>query len=208
MFAIVRRAPYALMLLLALFVGLISLRYLFPQIPGFQADNVVANRFAAPFLPIHAGAAVAALVLGPFQFWGRKDGRRAVWHPLSGALYMLACFVGGATGLVLALGTTSGPIALMGFGLLAVAWLYANGKGLAAVLGRRYAEHRRWMIRSYALTFAAVMLRLYLPLSGVLGLDFTTAYVAISWLCWVPNLIVAELLFVRARPHAPALQPA
>ncbi len=204
MFAVVRRAPYALMLLLALFVATVSLRYLLPETPG-ASPNVMENPFAGTFLPMHAAFAATALFLGPFQFWGRRDaksgeGRRAVWHKLTGALYIAACLGGGVTGLVLALGTTAGPVAVAGFGLLALSWLYTNTLGLRAVLAGRYDEHRRWMIRSYALTFAAVMLRLYLPIAPSLGYEFMPAYVAISWLCWVPNLIIAELFLVRARP--------
>ena len=207
MFAVLRRAPYALMLLLALFVALVSFRFLLPEIPGVSPD-VAANRFADRFLPAHAGLSALALLLGPFQFWGRRDGRRAVWHRTTGALYIAACLISAPTGLVLALGTTAGPLATAGFGLLAVAWFYTTGQGLRSVLGKRYAEHRRWMIRSYALTFAAVTLRLYLPIAPSLGYDFMPAYVAISWLCWVPNLILAELFFVPSRPYAPGLQPA
>jgi len=195
------------MLLLALFVALVATRYLMPGMPG-GAPPVMANRFADPFLPIHAAAAALALFIGPFQFWGRRDGRRAVWHRLSGALYMAAFLIGSAAGLVLAVGTTSGPVAAAGFGLLAVFSLFTTGQGLRAVLAGRYAEHRRWMIRSFALALAAVTLRLYLPLAAALGQDFTPAYVVISWLCWVPNLILAEWLFVPRRPLAPALQPA
>ena len=61
------------------------------------------------------------------------------------------------------------------------------------------------MIRSFALTFAAVTLRIYLPLfAGVLKLDFVQSFDTISWLCWVPNLLVAEVLVNRARrlPHS------
>lgn len=51
------------------------------------------------------------------------------------------------------------------------------------------------MIRCYALTFAAVTLRLWLPLAQfVLHIEFIPAYQAISWLCWVPNLLVAEMI--------------
>jgi hypothetical protein len=57
------------------------------------------------------------------------------------------------------------------------------------------------MIRSFALTFAAVTLRIYLPLAiiqnqGEFPLD---AYRAIAWLAWVPNLIVAELVIATLR---------
>jgi hypothetical protein len=48
------------------------------------------------------------------------------------------------------------------------------------------------MIRSYALTFAAVTLRIWLPLGQVLHFDFVEAYRVIAWLCWVPNLLAAE----------------
>jgi hypothetical protein len=48
------------------------------------------------------------------------------------------------------------------------------------------------MIRSFALTFAAVNLRLYLPAAGALQLPFEDSYRAISFLCWVPNLLAVE----------------
>jgi hypothetical protein len=69
-----------------------------------------------------------------------------------------------------------------------------------------YVSHRAWMIRSYALCLAAVTLRLYLPLFGLAGLPFEVAYPAIAWLCWVPNLVVAEWLVIPARiaPLEPA----
>lgn len=55
------------------------------------------------------------------------------------------------------------------------------------------------MIRSYALTLAAVTLRIYLPLSQLAGVPFGDAYQVISWLCWVPNLVVAEWVVLRRR---------
>lgn len=58
------------------------------------------------------------------------------------------------------------------------------------------------MIRSWALTLAAVTLRLYLPLVMILDLSFLPWYRAISFLAWVPNLIAAELCLRRSgRPR-------
>ncbi|MNL75568.1 hypothetical protein D3C87_2013940 [compost metagenome] len=54
--------------------------------------------------------------------------------------------------------------------------------------------HRRWMIRSIALTLAAVTLRIQIPVSMMLDIPFDTAYPVIAWLCWVPNLVVAEMI--------------
>jgi len=207
MISILRRAPYALMLLLALYIAFVSYRYLMPGMPG-GAPPIMANRFADPFLPVHAGLAATALLIGPFQFWGRRDGRRAVWHRLTGTLYMAACLLSAPAGLMLALGSTAGPVATAGFGLLALAWFFTTVQGLRTVLAGRYAEHRKWMIRSFALTFAAVTLRLYLPASAMLGLDMGQAYVAISWLAWIPNLLIAEWFMLSRRPFRTDLQPA
>ena len=55
------------------------------------------------------------------------------------------------------------------------------------------------MLRSYALTLAAVTLRLYMPAFAIAGVGFDAAYPLIAWLCWVPNLVVVEWL-VLARP--------
>ncbi len=62
----------------------------------------------------------------------------------------------------------------------------------------RFVQHREWMIRSFALTFAAVTLRLYLPLAALLSIDFVDAYRALSFLCWVPNRVVVEF-YLRHR---------
>jgi len=65
-----------------------------------------------------------------------------------------------------------------------------------------------WMIRSYALTLGAVTLRIYIPLFLMQGVPFEQAYPAIAWLAWVPNLIIAEWVFVSAiaaRPSAPPI---
>ena len=50
------------------------------------------------------------------------------------------------------------------------------------------------MIRNFALSFAAVTLRLYLPPVFIFQLPFESSYAVIAWICWVPNLLVAQWL--------------
>lgn len=185
------RIGFALIVALALPVAVVSLRYLMPVPPGAPPD-VLANRFADPFLMLHAGFGALALALGPLQFLPRLRRQFTQVHRTVGVVYVIACLAGGVAGLALALGTTAGPVATAGFGLLALAWLYTTSRGLIAALKARFPEHRRWMIRSFALTLAAVTLRLQLPMGGMFGVDFPTAYVIISFACWVPNLLAAE----------------
>ena len=190
-----------LLMLGSLFIAVFSYRYLLPR--PLIPPNIGANLMVKPWIFVHAGAASTALLLGPFQFIARLRAARPKLHRWMGRTYVVACLAGGVSGLLLAAGCRAGPIAQAGFGLLAVCWLVANVQAWRLALAGRYAEHRRWMVRSFAMTFGAVTLRLYLPIAPMLGYDFMAAYVAISWLAWVPNLMVAELYLNWAKLRRP-----
>lgn len=122
---------------------------------------------------------------------------------MSGRIYALAVLVGGASGLVLAIGAEGGPVAAAGFGLLAVLWIGITGNAVRLAMRRDIAAHRHWMIRSYALTFAAVTLRIYLPfLIGLGGLDYAQSSIWVAWACWVPNLLLAQWWLTRTASNA------
>lgn len=190
--------PFWIVLVTSLLIALASVRYLVPGAPG-GAPAIMANAFTKyGVLTVHAGFALVALTIGPFQFLRGLRTRRPRLHRWMGRTYVLACLVAGAAGLLLALGATTGPVSTAGFGLLAVLWLFTTGKAWTSAMNRRFDEHRRWMIRSFALTFAAVTLRLYLPFAFFSPWGYDDTYRAISFLCWVPNLLFAEG-YVRAR---------
>lgn len=153
---------------------------------------------------MHIGGGGLALLLAPWQFASPIRHRWPHIHRFMGRLYVLAIMVGGAGGLVMATRSDAGLIAQAGFGALAVAWLITTSVAFILAWRRKITAHRRWMIRSTALTLAAVTLRIYIPFSMIVlnprfGIDFETAYIAIAWACWVPNLIVAELYLRRER---------
>jgi uncharacterized membrane protein len=165
--------------------------------PGFVHDLLEARPVAA-FAHLMGGA--IALAAGAFQLNNRLRTRFIEVHRWVGRSYVLAIAMGGAAGFALALQSSAGPVARAGFGLLALLWLASTFNAYRHIRQGNSSAHRDWMIRSYALTLAAVTLRLYLPSSQLAGLPMTVAYPAISWLCWVPNLLVAEWI-VRSR-HA------
>jgi uncharacterized membrane protein len=141
----------------------------------------------------HAFAAGLALLLGPWQFSNRLRARRPVLHRFIGRVYLVVGIgVGSVSGLVLARLAQGGWVAQLGFACLALAWLYTGVRGYRAIRHGERAQHRRWMVRNHALTLAAVSLRLYLPLSLANGIRFEDAYPVIAWLCWVPNLAIAQ----------------
>lgn len=149
----------------------------------------------------HAVAAYAhfmggaiALAAGAFQLNAWLRGRFIAAHRWLGRLYVVAILAGGAAGFRLALSSTAGPIAQAGFALLAVCWLVCTVNAYRHIRQGHLAAHRDWMIRSYAVTWSAVTLRIYIPVSLLAQVPMEMAYPAISWLCWVPNLFVAEAL--------------
>ena len=118
---ILSRPAWMVMTLLSLVVALTAYRY--PLNVGPLAPNVVANLFARPFLDLHVAGAATALLIAPFQVLPGLRARRPGLHRVMGRIYVAGCLAGGMGGLVLAFGSTAGPIATAGFGLLALAWL-------------------------------------------------------------------------------------
>ncbi|HEU4509896.1 MAG TPA: DUF2306 domain-containing protein, partial [Pyrinomonadaceae bacterium] len=154
-----------------------------------------------PWLIIHVAGAATALLIGPPQFSSAIRSRFPTFHRFLGRVYVVSCLVGGAAGFVLALGTSTGWISTAGFASLAVAWIITTSLAWRRAMQGQFVDHRAWMIRSFALTFAAVTLRLYLPLLPLFSIGFFQGYRAISFLCWVPNLLAVEL-YLRNRRSA------
>lgn len=174
------------------FLGL-GLEPAFPSMLGHIADRNLA------FI-LHISASPVALVLGLFQFLPRLRKEHPGAHRWSGRVYGLAVLIGGLSGLIVAFGSFDRPVAATGFSILAILWFGVTAQAIRLALAGRIIEHRRWMIRSFSLTFAAVTLRLALPLLFILGgMDYPAASNYVGWLCWIPNLVIAELYLRRSR---------
>lgn len=171
---------------------------------GQEAPSVITdNAFANPFLVIHVAAGVTALVLGPLQFVAAIRKRYPAIHRVTGRLYVAAVAIGAPAGFMLALGTTSGPVAAIGFAIPAVLWPIVTYLGVRAAIARDFTEHREWMLRSYGITSNAITLRLMLPAAGLLGLPFSSAYPVIAWLSWMTNMALFEVYIRRGRRPTP-----
>jgi uncharacterized membrane protein len=157
--------------------------------------SLIEHMPVAAFMHFSGGA--IALAVGTVQFSATFRSRMMALHRWLGRVYVSSIIASGTSGFVLAVNSSGGPWARWGFGMLALGWLATTLNGYRLIRQRQVAAHRAWMIRSYALTLAAVTLRFYLPLAQFMEWPMSAAYPAIAWLCWVPNLIVAEWL-IRA----------
>jgi uncharacterized membrane protein len=148
----------------------------------------------------HAFASLLALALGPFQFSAQLRHKYPRVHRWSGRAYLgVGVLAGGLAGLYMAQYAYGGLAARLGFALLALAWLYTGLRAFLAIRSGAVAAHRQWMVRNFALTLAAVTLRIYVPASFAAGIDFAHAYPVIAWLCWVPNIVFAEWRYNLSR---------
>lgn len=156
----------------------------------------------------HVFASLTALSLSPFQFSTWLRSTRPKLHRVVGRIYLgVWVAVGGLSGLYMSAFAFGGPAAKIGFASLAVCWLFTGLRAFQAIRRGDVAEHRTWVVRNVSLTLAAVTLRIHLPSSMVAGIPFDLAYPAIAWLCWVPNLLVAELVFARTHDNRSISKP-
>ncbi|WP_433945047.1 DUF2306 domain-containing protein [Paenibacillus sp. SN-8-1] len=151
-------------------------------------------------LYLHIATGIIAISIGWIQFIESIRKKYSSLHRTLGKIYSGCVIFSGGAGLFIAFNATGGWISTVGFLLLSLSWLYTVIKGLRAIVVEQdLHNHKNWMLRNYALTLAAVTLRIYLPVCMLLfGFDdFYVYYRAIAWLCWIPNLIFAEWIIRR-----------
>lgn len=174
---------------------------------GLASTYADAPRFFQVALYGHVASASLALASGPVQFSARLRRRFARAHRVLGRVYLGSVGLGALTGLAMLPVNSAGWAGVFGFGALATLWGWTGLRAYRSIRARDVAAHQSWMIRSYALTFAAVTLRLWtvvlMTTAGALGAPgdedalFRDAYLATPFLCWLPNLVVAERLIRR-----------
>jgi uncharacterized membrane protein len=143
------------------------------------------------------------LLCGWSQFLKSSRSKYLKLHRFLGKIYVITVLLSGIAGLYLAFHATGGAIASFGFGILALLWLTTTSIAFIFIQKKQIEKHQHWMIRSYALCFAAVTLRLWIPFfQAVLHFEFVEGYRIIAWLCWVPNLLFAEWIIFRKRKTA------
>ena len=175
---------------------------------GFVArgEASFAGEFAASFrrqpwaVFSHAIFGTLALLTGPLQFRTDLRNRFRPLHRVLGRVYVISAFGIGTTGLLMSPFSFGGMVTHAGFGLLAALTLVTTWLAFARIKAGDVTAHRRWMLRSFALIFAGVALRVELPLLvAANGGAFEPAYQLVAWLSWVPNLVWAQWWIRRSR---------
>jgi uncharacterized membrane protein len=145
---------------------------------------------------IHVYTSMFALVAGFTQFWPLVLKRFKKLHRRVGYLYIITVvFISGPASIVMGWYANGGASSRIAFLLLSILWIFCTAKAWERAVKRDFTAHRKYMIRSYALTLSAISLRAWKVLiiysfhPGPMD-----AYRIVAWLGWVGNLLLAEYI--------------
>jgi uncharacterized membrane protein len=132
-------------------------------------------------LRLHIAGGIGALLAGPWKFSGTLRAKALGFHRWLGRFYLLEVALGSVAGLIMSVVSRGGMATHLGFGALAVLWFFTALQAYRMARQGKIKAHRRWMMRNFALTLAAVSLRVQMPLMiGVLHWPIGPSFVAVS----------------------------
>ena len=185
------------LVILATFIGLYPLFYFFQSnfgLLGNKNSALLASVIWNSAFYMHITSGGLALLFGWVQFSQRVRIAAPAMHRNLGKLYLLLALCSSVSAAYLAIHAEGGAISATGFRCLAIVWFVSTLMGYTSIIKGQVIQHQRFMVYSYAACFAAVTLRIWLPLLVIIYGDFIKAYVLVAWLCWLPNIFVAYLL--------------
>ncbi|WP_246309479.1 DUF2306 domain-containing protein [Paenibacillus alginolyticus] len=184
-------------LVVAIVLGYVAVQY---GIVGAEYAGLVKVKLSKPdfhyspwiyVLYTHIVSGCVALVVGLIQLLRKPEAERMQLHRWLGKIYVICILLSGIVNIYLSIFASGGGFSKAGFFLLDSLWICATLTAVNRIQKSQVEAHQQWMLRSYALTFSGVTLRIWLPLL-MTPFEFETAYPMVAWLAWVPNLLIAE----------------
>lgn len=192
-----KKLRWYLFVSLAVLVGLYPLRYvIIKQTFGLLTTKpleLLQNTVWNTFFYTHIIFGGLALLVACWQFSQKLLTTNKPLHRKLGKSYMIFVALSGLSGLYIAAFATGGWTTTIGFGSLGIIWLSTTYWAYRAVKQGEIILHQQLMTYSYAACFAAVTLRIWLPLLIITLQDFFIAYKIVAWLSWLPNMAVAYI---------------
>ncbi|WP_282136347.1 DUF2306 domain-containing protein [Seonamhaeicola maritimus] len=184
-------------ILLLLF--LIALNFITDELKYFGFDETDFGRYwdVKWWLIGHLAGGIAALILGPFQFWSEFRNKYLKLHRLFGKIYLIAILIASLSSVYMAWTHAikihwTWAVALQALGF---AWLCTAFMAYRAIRKRKIQQHKEWMIRSYVVTFAFVAFRWLVDLPFVIELgNFVERAPTVGWVSWVIPLFITEII--------------
>jgi len=142
----------------------------------------------------HLVSGPTSLILGTILISDRFRRIVPAWHRRLGRMQVVCVLLFVApSGFWMAYYAATGAVAAAGLGSLAIATAASVVLGWRSALRRRFADHRRWMSRTFILLCSAVVIRMIGGLATVAQFDAAWLYPVSTWASWLAPLLVFEL---------------
>jgi Predicted membrane protein (DUF2306) len=177
------------------------------------------SRVHYPVVVAHVAGGLVAMLAGCLQMWPWLRQAHPRVHRTVGRIYAGAVFVAAPAALALVIlgNLRDGPrfdtylnAFAVGSTIWAVLWFGTTARGLFLARRRRFVDHRRMMVYSFALTVAIMYSRPLLIVAYTNALpifNFAAYFENIGWLPWVANLLIAQWWLNRTARRPLALPP-
>src|SRR5215469_9010578 len=192
----VLRALSAILIIKVTLSVVLQYRDYFP--PNFESDFLRGREryFWGPYhwaFFAHLISGPVCLMLGVILASELFRRRVPLWHRRLGRVHV-ACtlLLLAPSGLWMAYYAETGVIAATGLASLALGTGACVALGWRAAVARRFADHRRWMGRTFLLLCSAVVLRMIGGLATVAQWDVAWLYPVSTWASWLVPLAVFE----------------
>ena len=165
-----------------------------------------------PLLVTHIFLGSIALLAACLQVWPWLRRSHLAVHRWSGRVYVAVALIASVCVMIIS------PMGLYGANqrvantMLALLWFGTTLAGYRAIRHRRFADHRQWMLRSFALAFSIVAFRVWMLIAFAVFVpeiytgaevdpaDVSQAVGVTSWVSWVVNLLILEW-WLHRRPY-------
>lgn len=186
---------FVIMCFFALMIGMYPLIYFFVEhkhtFLGLKSPEILHNQIWKFAFFAHIIFGGISLFIGWRQFGSKFRNKHPQLHRIIGKSYVISVLISSVSAIYMGIYANGGVISSVGFIFLGLVWLITTLTAVAQIRKGNVMKHQQLMIYSYACTFAAVTLRLWYPLLTSVTKDPDNSYLAVAWLCWLPNLLVA-----------------
>lgn len=155
---------------------LIAVSFMAYSVPRYLSLDPARSNVPAPdgfpqhfwLLSAHVVFGSVAMTTACFQIWPTFRARYPRAHRIMGRVYVLGGVLPAAL-LAVTVGAVSpfGPVVRVANVTMGLIWLAVTIAGFRAARARRFGDHRRWMIRGFALTFAIITTRVISGIAAV-----------------------------------------
>jgi uncharacterized membrane protein len=146
---------------------------------------------------VHVFCSPFVYFVGLMQFNRSLLKKSPIWHRRMGKTYiLLTLLLAAPSGFLLGLYANGGYPSQISFVVLSILWFGLTLQAYRMAKAGDFRRHFNFAILSFALALSAVSLRFYAYLFDVFHINLSPkeSYILLSYLSWIPNLLVAFLL--------------